>query len=169
MIVAWRIDKQRHAATGFTGEGARLYGGRWNHRGTAIVYTSESLALAALEKLVHLQSAARRYRYIATPVEIPVRVVRTLSLKTLPRDWCEHRALGVTRDIGSRWAAQQGSVVLRVPSVLIPGLFNYLINPLHKNFKRLSIGAGRPFSFDPRLWKWPPPASSVRFLLSLPS
>jgi len=145
---AWRIVKANHAATAFSGEGARLYGGRWNSVGTSVVYTSGSKALAALESLVHLNPPVI-FRYVAIPIEFEDTLVE--KPPEMPADWTEEPPPPSTRDLGDRWVKQARSVVLELPSVIIPGEMNYLVNPAHPDFKRIAIGNPEPFSFDPRL------------------
>src|SRR5262245_14906616 len=87
ILTAWRIFKPRHAATAFTGEGARLFGGRWNSKGVAVVYTSQSVALAALEMLVHLHSDHVLARYQVASVTFDSEIVQSLDMGQLPRNW----------------------------------------------------------------------------------
>lgn len=153
MIVAWRIDKKKHAKSSFSGEGARIHGGRWNHKETLVVYLSESLALAALEKLVHLPQAAHRLRFVATGTRVPAEVVSTLPRRKLPGNWREEPPPDETKQIGTAWVKAGSSAVLKVPSVIVPNEFNYIVNPQHPDFARIRREASTDFSFDPRLWK----------------
>lgn len=153
MVTAWRIVKPYRVAEAFSGEGARLYGGRWNSAGNAVVYAAESKALAALEILVHVDVAELLEEYLCIPVRFDRRLARSLDLHTLPGDWRAPLPPASTQAIGDAWAAESGCAVLEVPSVLIPGESNYLLNPRHPNFGKLRIGAPEPFEFDPRLLK----------------
>ncbi len=153
MATAWRIIKPHRVAEAFSGEGARIYGGRWNSVGIPVVYAAESKALAALEILVHVDMAELMDDYLCIPVQFDRRLAKSLDLQTLPDHWRDPRASASTRDIGDAWVARKSSVVLEVPSVLIPGESNYLINPRHSNFGKLKIGAPEPFEFDRRLLK----------------
>jgi len=148
---AWRITKQEHAATAFSGEGARLYGGRWNSPGVSLVYAAQSRALAALEILVHLESPALLKKYLLFEVSFESEDLQQLSLNDLPTDWRSNPAPRSTQAIGDAWAATLASPVLLVPSVLIPGESNFLLNPRHSRFSELRIGDPVPFEFDPRL------------------
>jgi len=145
---AWRIVKAKHAATAFSGEGARLYGGRWNSPGVSLVYTSGTKALAALESLVHLNPPVI-FKYAAIPIEFDAALVEKVT--ALPADWNDMPAPPSTRAIGDLWAKQARSAVLELPSVIIPGESNFLLNPTHPDFKKIVIGKPEPFSFDPRL------------------
>ena len=153
MIVAWRLIKAKRQATAFDGEGARQAGGRWNHQGTAVVYVSGSLALAALEAFVHLMRAASVIPHVTFRVEIPENIVTELQQKDLPRNWRSEPPPDITKQIGTDWVAAAASAVLRIPSVIVPVEHNFVLNPVHPDFKKLNISKPEPFSFDPRMWK----------------
>lgn len=153
MVTAWRIVRPCHVEEAFSGEGGRLYGGRWNSIGMPMVYAAGSKALAALEILVHVDAAELLDEYLCIPVRFDRRLVRTLDFKSLPSDWRAPLPPFSTQTIGDTWAAENGSVVLAVPSVLVPGEGNFLVNPRHPGFGKLRIGAPEPFEFDPRLLK----------------
>lgn len=131
-----------------------MYGGRWNHRGTPVVYTSSTLSLAVLELLVHLDDDDLAKDCVGIPADIPdpeeITLIRTSGL---PREWRNLPRPQALADLGSRWAAARKTAVLAVPSAIVPHELNYLLNPLHPHFKRIRIGQPEPFSFDPRLWK----------------
>lgn len=152
MIRAFRLCKTRYLATAFTGEGARLAGGRWNSPGVAIVYTSASLSLATLEVLVHLEDPetfARLFSWVA--VEIPDGSVESLSISALPPNWSADEIPTATRVLGDAWARSRRGAVLAVPSVVTPGEWNYLLNPAHPDFAKIRIGQPQAFRPDPRL------------------
>ena len=149
MTHAWRIVKEKHAATAFSGDGARLYGGRWNSAGASVIYTSGSKALAALESLVHLNPPVI-FKYVAIPIEFSDTLVEKLA--ALPADWTEEPPPQATKDIGDLWVKEVRSAVLEIPSVIIRGEPNYLLNPAHPEFKKITFGKSEPFSFDPRLF-----------------
>lgn len=149
MRQAWRIVKEKHAATAFSGEGASRTGGRWNSRGVWVVYTSGTRSLAALETLVHLNPPVL-FRYVTIRVEFDDALIEKFA-PNLPADWQEEPPPPSTREIGDLWVKQTRSVVLELPSVIIPGEANYLLNPAHPDFRKLSIARPEPFAFDPRL------------------
>lgn len=152
MISAFRLCKTRHVDTAFRGEGARLYGGRWNSPGLAVVYTASSLSLATLEIMVHLEdriSLSRLFSWI--PSHIPEDIVESLPVSTLPPAWLSGETGRASRDIGDRWLRERRSAVLAVPSVVTPGESNYLLNPAHPSFTEIKIGSPVPFHPDPRL------------------
>ena len=140
----------RYLATAWDGEGARRTGGRWNSVGTAVVYTSATLSLALVETLVHLPSGVLP-AYSAIRVGFDDSVVEILGDEDLPADWRADPAPASTRTIGDEWVVAGRSAVLRVPSVVVPMEFNYVVNARHPDFARLTAGAAMPFPFDPRL------------------
>jgi RES domain-containing protein len=151
VIRCWRITKHKHFATAFSGGGARKYGGRWNSPGTAIVYTAGTQSLAALEMLVHLDSAGLLQDYILIGVEIEESSIQNLDRAKLPDDWRTDPPPPALRKIGDEWVAGVTSVALRVPSALVPDESNVLVNPAHSDFAKLVIGKPISFSFDTRL------------------
>lgn len=148
-MTLWRLTKARYARTAFDGEGARLYGGRWNSPGRAVVYLAGSLALAVLEILVHVKSQRELSGYVKIRVEAPKDSVSDVD--TLPPNWQQGRAPDETRAIGDAWLAEGETLLLRVPSVIIPEEHNYLLNPLHPRFSEITFSEAAPFSFDSRL------------------
>jgi RES domain-containing protein len=153
LISVWRVTKQKHAKNAFTGDGARLYGGRWNNPGKLVVYTAESRALALAEILVHLESAGVLLRYVVFQVEIDESYIGQLDLRDLPKNWRAEPAPKRLQTLGDEWLASGKSAVLRVPSAIVGGEFNYLLNPLHPDFSRLRIHGLERFSIDKRLVK----------------
>lgn len=154
MTPVWRIVKKTQQGEAFTGKGARLYGGRWNQRGTAVVYTADSLALAALKYFVHLGPAMAAVALVSFRAEIPPRVaIRTLTADTLPSNWRTEPPPPVTRAMGSDWAGEGKTAVLKVPSALIHTQHNFILNPRHPDFSKIRISEPRPFRFDSRMWK----------------
>jgi RES domain-containing protein len=146
------VCRRPHAA--FDGEGARLAGGRWNHRGVAVVYTSATLSLAALEYFVNLEFATAPSDLVAIPAGIPDGISRTeIGDSALPSNWRAYPAPDRLADIGSAWTASDRSAVLIVPSAVIPTERNYVLNPGHPEFRAIRVGTAEPFTFDPRMWK----------------
>ncbi|MBA4147247.1 MAG: RES family NAD+ phosphorylase [Verrucomicrobia bacterium] len=149
MDEAWRIVKEKHAATAFTGEGAAKAGGRWNSRGVFLVYASGSKSLATLESLVHLNPPVT-FKYVAFSLKFDRAFVEVFPIKNLPAGWRAEPAPAFTQAIGDRWVKSARSPMLALPSV-ITGETNYLLNPSHPDFKKITIGKPEPFTFDPRL------------------
>jgi RES domain-containing protein len=151
MLKAWRIVRERHLATAFSGEGAAEFGGRWNLPGTRVAYTSESQSLAALELLVHLNPPIF-FKYMSIPIRFDESLAEFLSPEGLPPGWTAEPPSLLTQRLGSRWAAESRSAILAVPSAIIAAETNYLLNPLHPDFSRIEIGPARDFAFDARLF-----------------
>lgn len=148
-ITGWRIVRRERAANAFTGEGARLYGGRWNSPGVPLVYLSDSLALAALETLVHLNPQLTP-DYVCFRIEWPRSGMTSLAHPA--PGWNTSPAGAASQRAGDAWAQSGRSAVLSVPSIIVPGQRNYLLHPRHPDFARLiTIHPPEPFAFDPRL------------------
>jgi RES domain-containing protein len=150
----WRIVKQKWAADAFSGEGAKNEPGRWNLFGTAMVYCSETLSLAALELFMRIKGHGRKTPFVRFQVDIPDAIaVETISTGMLPANWDCVPPLQYTKEWGSQWASEKRTVALKVPSVAITGEFNVLLNPLHPDFNRVVIyNPPQAFTFDPRMW-----------------
>jgi RES domain-containing protein len=147
----WRLIKTKRAATAFDGEGAKLYGARWNSPGVRVAYGSGSVALAVLEVLVHLQASQFLPSYSLCSAIIPDDLVETLPTASLPANWKHSPAPAETAAIGDSWIASGSRAVLSVPSVIVESEPNYLLNPAHTDFARITIRAPVAFEFDPRL------------------
>ena len=151
MKIAWRIVGARYQDDAFSGQGARLRGGRWNSKGTTMVYTAGSIALASIEMVVNLPGPQLLEAFVKIPVHIPHDLITDLSVDKLPSDWNSRPISPTTKAIGDRWVQKRKSVVLKVPSVVIPEEHNYLLNPNHPDFEKISIGTPIIYCFDQRL------------------
>lgn len=152
MLVVWRLLTVRFADSAFTGEGARLYGGRWNRKGVPMVYTAGSQSLATLEMLV--QDEPLRVRYVMIPATLPKNLkIERVTEDELPGDWRDFAAGEHSQAIGTAWAKRKSSAVLAVPSAVIPAEHNYLLNPLHPSFSKIEIGEPQDFITALRLIK----------------
>jgi RES domain-containing protein len=151
MIRAWRIAKSKHAATAFTGDGARLTGARWTSPGVAVVHLADSVPLAILEMLVHVESEELVKRYVLYEASFDGSLVTAADLGTLPRNWRAAKPPESLRRIGDAWHQEGRSAVLRVPSAVVPSEWNYLLNPAHPDFARITIGSAQVVRFDRRL------------------
>jgi RES domain-containing protein len=148
----WRLCKRAHSA--FDGEGARLAGGRWNRRGSRMIYTSGSLSLAALEILVHCEPSLLPADLVAIPADIPVSLaIEPIDEAGLPADWSRMPPPDALADLGSGWLKAARSPILSVPSAVVRRERNYLLNPAHPDFDKIRRGSAEPFSLDPRLRK----------------
>lgn len=153
MRKAWRLCKARHAQTALDGEGARLVGGRWNRKGTRLVYAAESISLAALELLVHATPGQLLAAdLVVVELELPDALgITEISVDELPTDWRTYPAPPELQDIGEDWIQTGKTPLLRVPSSVIPREFNLLLNPAHSDTSRVRIASVLPFDADPRL------------------
>ena len=151
-MIVWRLCRKKYAA--FDGEGARAAGGRWNRRGTAVVYTSATLSLAVLEYFVNLPAAAAPPDLVAVSAELPADIPMTsIALSDLPRGWRKYPAPDGLADLGTRWAEERKTAILAVPSAVVPHERNYLLNPAHPRFREIKTGRPEPLSLDSRMWK----------------
>ncbi len=134
-----------------SGDGARIYGGRWNEKGIPVIYASESRALAALEYLVHLPLVLAPPQLGVYTLSLPDDVsVTSLRKTSLPAGWRTFPPPPATMAIGAKWARDGKTLLLAVPSVIVPDEINVLINPGHPEFRKIRKRV-KPFSFDPRL------------------
>jgi RES domain-containing protein len=150
----FRLVKARYAGQAFDGAGAKLSGGRWNSKGVVVVYAADSIALAALELLVHLHSHEVLKSYRLYRIEIGNSDLLALDERDLPKDWRIDPPTSSTARVGDGWVASNESLALAVPSVVIPSQQNFLINPAHPRFgQALKTVRQESFVFDPRLLK----------------
>ena len=157
MIRAFRLYRKHRRNEAFSGEGARLSGARWNLAGTPAVYCSSTLALCLVELFVHLDPTVvslgglgLEYRYADIPEDLALQEV---TLSELPRDWRRFPWPKSTQILGTRLLKENQHAVISVPSVIVPLERNYLLNPLHPEFSRITLGSPTPFDLDSRLFK----------------
>jgi len=136
-----------------SGKGAARSGNRWNSKGTEIIYCAESRALAMAEVAVHLTLATLPSDYVMLEIEIPDTISKTtLKKSVLPLGWENFPHTTETQNIGDKFIWNANTCVLKVPSAVVPGDFNYLLNPSHAEFKQIKIVAQHDFPFDERLF-----------------
>jgi len=150
-VTVWRLCQKRHAADAFSGKGSRLFGGRWSPAGLRIAYSSESRSLAALEVLVNVRDPGLLFAqpWAILPATIPTDLIE--RPRRVPENWRATPYGSETQAFGSEWAKAERSVALQVPSSVVLGEFNYLLNPDHPDFSKIEIGAFAPFEFDSRI------------------
>ena len=148
---AWRIVVESEAATAFSGEGAWRYGGRWNSRNVRVIYASEHQSTAALEVFVHNKPFSPNEKYRAFRLEWSDSLVERFPAEKLPTNWRVHPPPIETKEIGDSWVKERRSAVLALPSVISPADTNFLLNPEHRDFKRIRIGPPADYDFDSRL------------------
>ena len=140
-IRAYRLVKRKWLDCAFDGEGARLYGGRWNSRGKSCIYLASSVSLAMLEIMAHLNDYSLLRHYALLEVRFPGASLLWLPAEQLPTDWREEPAPPATAEIGDGWLDSGGSLAMAVPSVVVPSETNYLLNPAHSLFEGVVTGA----------------------------
>ena len=149
-MVVFRLSKSQFA-NDLSGKGAELVGGRWNSRGNAMLYTSQSIALCVTEIAVHVPLGILPKDYQLIHIEIPDEDL--LEMKRLPKDWQSFPHSNSTQMIGDKFLKEHKHLVFKVPSAAVQGEFNFLINPRRKNFNQIKIVKIEDFNFDERLFR----------------
>ena len=149
-VTAWRTTRRAYAETAFSGEGAAEHGGRWNSKRTPVVYLSSSRALSVLEVLTQVRGPQDLADYVLRPATFDERDVSEPD--RLPADWRSLPAPPSTQKVGASWVSDAVSLVLRVPSVVLPAEPNYLLNPAHSRARSVVYGAAEELEIDPRLF-----------------
>lgn len=151
-MIVFRLSKIRYA-NDLTGRGAEKAGGRWNSKGTAILYTGETRALCTTEIAVHTPLGNIPLDFVIIALEIPNSLtIHELTPNELPTDWKLIPHSHSTQEIGDSFVEDNKYVALKVPSAVVQGEYNYLLNPLHKDFRKIKIKLIEPFDFDERLF-----------------
>lgn len=148
---AWRITKHKHANVAFTGGGAEQNGGRWNSQGTRIVYTASSISLGLLEILAHVGSVSLLSAYVVIRLEFEPGDIAIVELEDLPPGWSSSPPTQGSQSVGDDWVLSNESLILQVPSAIVPMESNFLVNPAHPRFVDLAIGEPIDLPIDPRL------------------
>lgn len=149
-MIVYRLSRGKYCRD-LSGKGAEINGGRWNSKGTAMLYTSLSRALTFAEISMHIPLGIVPKDYFLITIEIPDTTdILKLTEADMPADWRSNPHSDSTQKIGDEFATKLKHLVLRVPSAVVPGDFNYLINPLHSMISEVAIAAVEPFEFDSR-------------------
>ncbi len=151
MPSAWRLTKTKFVSDPLNGDGARLYGGRWNSPGVSVVYFAESVSLAILEVLVHVEATRILESYSLVRIDFEQSYVRTMAVNELPHSWANYPAPGEVQAIGNAWVEASESLLLKVPSTIVPFEHIFLLNPAHPDRGAISVANPFPFRLDPRL------------------
>lgn len=154
-VSVWRIaqDTKAYEANDLSGKGAEITGGRWNDKGTPLIYTSSNRALAGLETVVHLNSGGLPFNRYLVEVTIPDAVwasAISITDKTAPVGWDAEPASRTSSNYGNQWARANASLLLIVPSVVVPDESNILINPKHADIDQIEANKVRKWLYDPR-------------------
>lgn len=151
-VYGYRLVKQKWRHSAYDGEGARLYGGRWNSKGNACVYLASSESLAMLEVMVHIEDYALLEKYTLIEVSLNGDDLLQLPKDEWPTNWRVDPAPSSTAEIGDSWLESQSSLALVIPSVVVPRETNYLLDPRHPNFAaRVARATEVDFAPDKRL------------------
>jgi RES domain-containing protein len=153
----YRIAKEkpgRYRADDLSGNGAALSGGRWNARGTPVLYTSANASTAVLETRVHATGILPRANLFLVTIDVPDQLLGAAFEPALPPDW---NLAGIspqtTVEIGQAWITQANALAMKVPSVVCPADFNYMLNPRHPDMRDVAVIAADAFELDPRLFR----------------
>jgi RES domain-containing protein len=134
-----------------SGTGAKLFGGRWNSKGFAMLYVAENISLTVLEMLVHNQFKDFAIELSLLKISVPdTAEVKEVKLNKLKKEWIEDYSY--TKFIGNEFIKSTNNLLLKVPSAVVNEEHNFLINPLHADFKKVKIIEVKPFSTDKRLF-----------------
>lgn len=137
-----------------SGKGASLTGSRWNSIGTEIIYCAQSRALAMAEVVVHLSLATFPKDFVMLTILIPDKIrIDSIKENLLQEDWNVFPNSFATQIIGDKFIRQDNFCVLKVPSAVVKGDFNFLINPYHSDFNSIKIVNQEDFPFDKRIFK----------------
>ncbi len=150
-LTVYRITRSEFSGTIFSGDGARKYGGRWSSQGVPVIYASQSRALAAMEQLVHLIQPRILSGYVVASITFREQQLNRIDLKNLPTNWSNPVAPAALKQFRDNWSAAGKYPVLAVPSAVIAGEWNFLINPSHPEFEAMAKSAPEPFVYDERL------------------
>lgn len=149
----WRITNKRYADSAFSGEGARLWGGRFNSPKTPAVYTSSSISLALLEILVQTNDRSNLEKMILFHADIPINLIQIPSPDQLPEQWDHIPVSKASQLYGDEWISNKKLPALRIPSVVVPLEFNYVINPQHELINQINISDSQSLPLDSRFYK----------------
>ncbi|WP_429885546.1 RES family NAD+ phosphorylase [Geoalkalibacter halelectricus] len=154
-MLLFRVAPEKFARD-TSGEGAKLFGARWNPKGVPVLYTATTRSLAVLESLVHASSNDGPISRRLVTFELPDSVSSTQILpEDLPAGWNGNPAPSALAQLGKNWAERNQFLILLVPSAVLPfgDEMNALVNPRHPEFVHLKIKDIRPYLFDERLLK----------------
>lgn len=147
----YRLTPARYAQD-MSGTGAKLYGGRWNHKGVPCLYAAESRALCVLEFAVHVSSDNFPGSLTMVTYELPDKNLLGLTENDLPENWKLYPGPDELKELGTRILLENKFMGVRVPSSVVPQEFNYFLNPLHKDFEQqVTLIDLYPFEFDQRI------------------
>ncbi len=153
-MILYRFSRREHGGD-LSGKGAELYGGRWNSKGVPVVYCSETRALAVTEIVAYTPPGLVPEGYVLNIIEVPgdLSCICSVMPEELPDGWKKYPHRKETKYLGDSFLKEKGCLLVKVPSALVDGEFNYLLNPRHPRFPEVKILEVLPFNFNERLFK----------------
>ncbi len=152
-MIVFRLCRSKYPDF-LSGQGASISGGRWNGKGVKMVYTSCSRSLCTAELAVHLALGIVPVDYLITSIEIPTKIkIKIFPLSQLPLEWRAFPHPVSTQLIGNNFIKRNKFAVCKVPSAVVPGDFNFILNPFHKDFHLIRVRKTERFEFDERLFR----------------
>jgi RES domain-containing protein len=148
-MIVYRITGSKHASD-ISGTGTAMYGGRWNKKGTSVLYTGESKEIALLETIVHTPPMLVPNLNILT-IEIPDNSITELRKDELPKNWLDYPAPTILSEIGDAWIQDGETLALKVPSCIIHSAFIYILNCRYTRYREVKLLSNKKFHFDSRL------------------
>lgn len=149
----FRLSRKKYGPE-LSGKGAALSGNRWNSKGVEIIYTSESRALAMAEVMVHLTLATLPSDFIMLEIDVLDSFpIKKINIKQFPENWNSFPHQQKTQNFGDTFIRENKDLILQMPSAVVQGDFNYLLNPFHKNFKQIKVVSSHDFPVDTRIFK----------------
>lgn len=148
-MLVYRITAKKHAQD-ISGTGAAIFGGRWNKKGTPVLYTGESKEIALLETIVHTPPMLVPDLDILT-LEIPDDSIFEISKSELPKNWIDYPAPSILAKIAEDWVNKGDAIAMKVPSCIIHSASNYILNCRHVDYHKVKLIDHRDFHFDSRL------------------
>jgi RES domain-containing protein len=148
-MLVYRIADEKFVRD-LTGTGAAMYGGRWNKKGTPVIYAGESIEIALLETIVHTPPMLVPHLEILT-IEIPDHSITKITSKELPPNWGDYPAPTILSEIAEKWIKAGETIALQVPSCIIHTAHNYILNCRHADYSQVKVLKQKPFHFDSRL------------------
>jgi RES domain-containing protein len=151
-MIVFRLTKSSYQ-NDLSGRGAEIYGGRWNSKNTPMIYTSQSRALCVAEIAVHSPLGIIPKDYFLITIEIPDTCkIKQISESELPAGWSSIPHIHQTQQIGDIFIKNADNLVIKVPSAVVQGDWNFLINPLHQDISSIKIISVEEYNFDKRLF-----------------
>ncbi|MBC7946431.1 MAG: RES family NAD+ phosphorylase [Chitinophagaceae bacterium] len=149
-MIVYRFAAAKYSRD-ISGEGSRLFGGRWNSKGNAVLYTSITISLSLLEMLIHSSSYDEIKANVLVTIDVPELHPGKIPVAGLTKNW--QSDIDYCRYIGDAFITEKQSLLLKVPSVIVPEEHNLLINPAHPAFKKVKVLSAKKFAFDTRMFK----------------